>query len=132
MNARTARAVVAAAWALFDGPPGAVVEVSLIAGREHTVLHARHLRDSRATDVMAFPYGEPDLFGEILVNRDMAREQARRRGRSALQEAMLYVAHGALHLLGFRDDDAAARRSMRAAEARVLQRVAGGKKIRRA
>lgn len=120
VTAAAVAGVVARAWHVYGGPPGAVLEVALLPGAAHTELHARHLHDPAPTDVMAFPYHEPDLYGEILVNRDFARAQARARRCPPAQEALLYVAHGALHLLGFRDDSAAAAAQMRAAEARVL------------
>jgi len=109
------------AWRLCDGPAGAAVEVVLMGGEEHTALHARHLDDPAPTDVMAFPYDEPDLFGEVLVNVDMAREQAHARGLEVLHEAELYVVHGLLHLLGHDDRDEASRVAMRAAERAVLR-----------
>ena len=112
--------LAARAWRLFDGPAGAAVEVVLMGGEEHTALHARHLDDPTPTDVMAFPYEEPDLFGEVLVNLDMAREQAHARGLEVLHEAELYVVHGLLHLLGHDDRDDVTRAAMRAAERAVL------------
>ncbi len=119
VDAAAVRAVVEAAWELYAGPTGERVEVVLMGEEEHTALHAEFLDDPSSTDVMAFPYEDEDLYGEILVNRDVAIAEARKRRRSAEQEALLYVAHGALHLLGFRDDCARACVEMRAAEARV-------------
>lgn len=120
LTAAAVRAVVARAWRLYAGPVGARLEVVLLGDREHSALHDRLLGDPSSTDVMALPYGDLDLFGEILVNRDVARKEARRRRRPAADEALLYVVHGALHLIGFRDDGEDARAEMRAAEARVL------------
>ncbi len=108
------------AWELFDGPADALVEVVWMAQQEHCELHARFLDDPSPTDVMAFPYGDEDLFGEILVNIDMATEQAQQRHLPIQQEVELYVVHGALHLLGFDDHDDDTRSAMRAAESRVL------------
>ncbi len=116
------QALLSRAWQLFDGADGAAVEVVLMGADEHTELHARFLNDATPTDVMAFPYEEADLFGEVLVNIDMARQQAAVRAFTVLEEAELYVVHGALHLLGFDDRDDASRSEMRAAEAAVLQR----------
>lgn len=108
------------AWLLFDGPEGALIEVVWMAQAEHCELHARFLDDPSPTDVMAFPYGDEDLFGEILVNLDMAAEQAGARHLPIQGEVELYVVHGALHLLGFEDHDDTTRAAMRAAETRVL------------
>jgi len=94
--------------------------VVVLGTEEHTRIHAEFLDDPAETDVMAFPYQDPDLFGEILLNRDVCRRDAERHGRSVRDEARLYVVHGALHLLGFRDDESTARQRMRAAEAELL------------
>ncbi len=122
LEAAAVAAVVARAWALHCGPPGAAVEVALLGEAEHTRLHAELMDAPEATDVMALSYRDADLWGEILVNADCARREAAARGARARDEALLYVAHGALHLLGFDDRDAAARAAMRAAEARTLAR----------
>jgi rRNA maturation RNase YbeY len=108
------------AWELFGGPDNALVEVVWMAQPEHSELHGRVLDDPSPTDVMAFPYGDEDLFGEILVNLDMAAEQANERHLPIQGEVELYVVHGALHLLGFEDHDDDTRAAMRAAESRVL------------
>ena len=120
LDAAHVRGLVARAWRLYAGPPAAAIEVVLMGGEEHTALHLRFLDDPAPTDVMAFPYDEPDLYGEVLVNLDMAREQAHARGLEVLREAELYVVHGVLHLLGFDDRDDASRVEMRAAERAVL------------
>ena len=109
------------AWSLFDGPEGALSEVVWMAQTAQGELHARFLNDPSPTDVMAFPYGDEDLFGEVLVNIDMALEQSQARHLPIQGEVELYVVHGALHLLGFEDDNDATRTAMRAAETRVLE-----------
>ena len=115
-----ARGLVTRAWEIYGGPAEAVVEVALLGGEEHAVLHERFLGDPAETDVMAFPYGDPDLFGEILVNREFARKEAKRRKISAADEIQLYIVHGALHLLGFDDSNPRVRKKMRDAEKKVL------------
>lgn len=122
LDAPRVQELLTRAWQLYAGVDGAAVEVVLMGAKEHTELHARFLDDPAPTDVMAFPYEEPDLFGEVLVNIDMARAQADAHALTVLEEAELYVVHGALHLLGFDDRDDASRSEMRAAERAVLRR----------
>lgn len=112
-------ACVRRAWAAFDGPPGAAVDVVLLGEAEHTRLHERLLHDPAPTDVMAVAYRDADLWGEILVNVECARRVAPTRGHSAARECLLYVTHGALHLLGFDDLSPRAAAAMRDAEARI-------------
>ena len=119
-TAARVRRAVEAAWALYGGPGEARVEVVLLGAKEHTRLHGEFLDDPTETDVMAFPYNDSDLCGEVLVNRDVALREASARGTAASDEALLYVVHGVLHLLGMRDGSEREREEMRAAEARVL------------
>jgi len=99
------------------------VEIAFLDSRQHTERHERFLEDPAETDVLAFGYGDPDLFGEILINVDLCRREAAARGEEPAGEALLYAVHGALHLLGFRDGDRTAQAEMRAAEARVLSGI---------
>lgn len=112
--------LVARAWKQRQGPPGAVVEVVWMLAQEHDRLHDRFLADPTPTDVITFPYDDDDLFGEIIVNLDMARAQAATRGHPMSEEVALYVVHGALHLLGLDDATDEQKAEMRAAESAVL------------
>ena len=123
VDAEAVGRAVSGAWELFDGPADARLEVVFLSAKEHTRLHAEFLDDPSETDVMAFPYEDEDLYGEVLVNVDRAADEARRRSIETANECLLYVVHGALHLLGFRDDEVDARRAMRSAERRVLTHI---------
>jgi len=116
----TLQALAARTWQIHHGPPAAVVEIVWMAETEHCQVHAQYLHDPTPTDVITFPYQDPDLFGEILINLDFARVQARQRQMSMTEEVALYVVHGLLHLLGFADASAEEQKQMRAAEAAVL------------
>lgn len=109
------------AWQIYAGPRQAKLCLVLMKEEEHTALHDQFLNDPTPTDVMAFPYDDEDLFGEIMVNVDMAKQQCGRFGKNFSQEILLYVVHGALHLIGFDDLCEASKRNMRFAEQRVLR-----------
>ncbi|MCH2111398.1 MAG: rRNA maturation RNase YbeY [Planctomycetes bacterium] len=121
LTAKRVQEVVSCVWEFYAGPSGVCVEVVTLPEAEHCAMHAEFLNDPTPTDVMAFPYSDEDLFGEILINVDFALREARVRKKTQLQEIDLYLAHGALHLLGFRDGSPSEKREMRAAEARVLK-----------
>ncbi len=118
-------------WRLFHGPANRQVEVVFLSEKEHCILHERFLQDPSPTDVMAFPYETEGislekgdkLFGEVVVNVEMARRQSRQRNLDIAQELSLYVAHGLLHLLGFDDGNPAERKEMRSAEHAVLREL---------
>ncbi|MHC4380776.1 MAG: rRNA maturation RNase YbeY [Planctomycetota bacterium] len=108
--------LVVRAWRQRQGPAGAVVEVVWMRAEEHDRLHERYIADPTPTDVITFPYDDDDLFGEIIVNLDMARAQAKEQGHAMAREVALYVVHGALHLLGLDDASEEQKKEMRAAE----------------
>ena len=84
-------------------------------------LNNRHLGHDYATDVLSFPMGtEPCLMGEVIISADTARREAASRGHSAYHELLLYAVHGVLHLIGYDDHGAPARRRMRTAERAAL------------
>lgn len=98
------------------------LSVVLVGDEEMTDLNARFHGRRRTTDVLAFDYErEGDLVrGEIIVNAELAAREAAGRAHRPLDELLLYVAHGALHLLGYDDHEADDRTLMRRREQEVL------------
>ncbi len=103
------------------------VNVCFVDDSEIRQLNRDYLSHDYATDVVTFPMrtegkpveGDPldgDLLGEVVVSVDTARTSAHSRGVDYPVELALYAIHGALHLLGYDDKDAAGRRKMRRAE----------------
>ncbi len=89
-------------------------------------LNRRFLAHDRPTDVIAFPFGEgSNLEGEIYVNLDKARRQARAYHVTAANETARLIIHGTLHLLGFDDRTRATARRMKAREDFLVSRLAG-------
>jgi len=105
------------------------LSVALVGNEEMAALNERFLGRSGPTDVLAFPYGDEGglVSGEIVVNAELALRQAEGRGHSATDELLLYLVHGALHLLGYDDRAPAGRRRMRERERQVLSGL--GRKI---
>lgn len=70
-------------------------------------LNLRYLNRDRPTDVIAFNLGD-EVFGEIYVGYQRAREQAVDYGVTYNEELAKLVTHGILHLMGYDDfqDDA--------------------------
>ncbi|MGH7150628.1 MAG: rRNA maturation RNase YbeY [Planctomycetota bacterium] len=104
---------------------GGPVDVTFVDDETLRALHEEHLDDPRGTDVLAFDYGGgPSPIGaDLIVSADRALAESRRRGHSFLEELALYVAHGCLHLTGYKDKTSAQARAMRRAEAGVLRRL---------
>jgi probable rRNA maturation factor len=97
--------------------------VAILDARAMGELHAEFLDDPSPTDVITFEGDHASgLAGEICVCADVAREYARAHRTHFAAELALYIAHGYLHLAGFDDTTATARRRMRRAE-KVAMRI---------
>ncbi|MEK7394991.1 MAG: rRNA maturation RNase YbeY [Fibrobacterota bacterium] len=70
----------------------------------------------RTTDVLSFPYGEPELFGELYIDPVLAAEQAVRYKHDLHRELRRLVTHGCLHLCGHDHHTTSERMKMRALE----------------
>lgn len=91
------------------------IEVAVVDDAAIRCANRRFLGHDYATDVLAFPYGE------VVVSAQTARREAKRRGIAPEEELLRYVAHGVLHLLGYRDKTAAAKRRMWRRQERYLR-----------
>ncbi len=83
------------------------------------------LQHDYPTDVVSFVLDEEaqvrgEIDGEIYVDLDMAAERADEFGAAPEHEALRYVAHGLLHLVGYDDATDAERAAMRSLEDRYL------------
>jgi probable rRNA maturation factor len=86
-------------------------------------LNRQYLEHDYPTDVLSFVLEDDDshLEGEVIASADTASAVACELGVSPDQELLLYVIHGTLHLVGFRDKTPEEVEEMRAAEQRYLQ-----------
>jgi probable rRNA maturation factor len=87
-------------------------------------LNRRHLDHDYPTDVLSFTLEDDGkhLEGEVVISADTAEVEAAERGWTAAGEQLLYVVHGILHLVGYRDKSPAEIEEMRAAEEMYLRR----------
>ena len=111
------------------------VEVTFVDDATIADLHVRFMDIPGPTDVITFPLDDDDdptdvapgeepatarLLGEIVVSTDTACRQAPEYGLDPLDEALLYVVHGVLHLLGYDDHDEADAERMAARQREIL------------
>ena len=86
-------------------------------------LNVRFRGKNKPTDVLSFPAESPvngtrraPFAGEIAISADIALDNARRLGHSAVSEVKVLVLHGILHLAGFdheRDNGEMARKELK-------------------
>ena len=87
-------------------------------------LNHKYLDHDWPTDVLSFVLQEDErhLEGEIIISADTAEAAAAEFGWPAAAEQLLYVIHGTLHLVGYRDKTPSEIQAMRAAEAKYLRK----------
>ncbi len=88
-------------------------------------LNKRYFDSDEVTDVIAFPLSNQRnvISGEIIVSVETAVDTAGK-GRIDIEgEIILYVVHGLLHLLGYRDDNREDSIVMHDKESRILKKL---------
>jgi len=79
-------------------------------------LNRQYRKIDRATDVLSFPFGDPDLLGEIYISLQRAKIQAKRYGLTYNEELKRLFIHGLLHLMGYDHHKKAEREAMESKE----------------
>ncbi len=117
-------------------------ELSLVITNQEGIrqLNRDYLGRDRPTDVLAFsmlgglpeessPFVTPPdgvlHLGEVIISYPQAVIQAEERKQPVKREITLLIIHGVLHLLGYDDEKAGARRQMRAREKEILGSTQG-------
>ena len=108
-----------------SGVASAAISVAVVDDPTIHELNRRYLQHDWPTDVLSFVLEEEDgrLEGEVIVSADTAAAAAAEIGWPAAAEQLLYVIHGTLHLVGYRDKMPAEAEQMRAAEAKYLRQL---------
>ncbi len=106
-------------------PPAVRLSIAVVDDPTIHELNRRYLQHDYPTDVLSFVLErEADyLEGEVVVSSDTAVAQAAGYGLQPLDELLLYVMHGVLHLVGFDDKSPDMRQQMRCAERRYLEEL---------
>ena len=116
---RTVRSVLRA-----EGIVKAEVSIVFTDGRYSRTINRKYLGRDYSTDVLAFPLEEGEtLEGELYVNIDKARQQAREYAVSLANELGRLVIHGMLHLTGYDDRTRRGAEAMRKKEDATLERL---------
>lgn len=108
------------------------IEVNVIFVDEKEILRVNQafLGHNYVTDVISFNHakppfdtGEPWAFGDIFVCYSVARKNAPAFHHTILQEMMMYVTHGALHLSGMDDHSPSDRAEMDRQAEKIIAQV---------
>jgi len=103
------------------------INIIFISNQKIRVLNRKYFNRDNATDVIAFPSGEEihetRFLGDIAISTDKAKQNAIIFKVSFFEEVTLYVIHGILHLLGYKDTTGKNRKIMRKKEDELKQRI---------
>ncbi|MEN6404868.1 MAG: rRNA maturation RNase YbeY [Thermoguttaceae bacterium] len=110
--------------AILDDADIADAQLSVAVVDDPTIarLHDEFLNDPTPTDVLSFVLERSAglLEGEVVASADTASRCAARYGNTPERELLLYVIHGALHLVGYDDTTPEQRAVMRKKEKKYL------------
>jgi probable rRNA maturation factor len=98
--------VLRALYLVYRGEGKELPSIAIVFTHNRSIrkMNREFLKHDYVTDVIAFPLGEDGgVEGEIYINLDAARKQAREYGVTYTQESRRLLIHGALHLLGYND-----------------------------
>lgn len=104
------------------------VTIHLVDRMEISSLHAQFFQDPSPTDCISFPVDEEHeagyrVLGDVFVCPDVACEFSIKKKLNPLDETILYIVHGLLHLLGYDDLSPVPRRKMREAEKKHMENL---------
>jgi probable rRNA maturation factor len=101
----------------------AKLSIAFVGNNEIKKLNNRYFNSNEVTDVIAFPLNnhKSALNGEIVVSVEMAVYTASKENIDVEAEVILYVVHGLLHLLGYRDGNRSEAEIMHDKESRILK-----------
>lgn len=100
----------------------ATISIAVVDDTTIQRVHDEFMSIDEPTDVLSFVLESDEGYvdGEIVASADTAERTAERLGWNAAEELLLYVVHGALHLVGYDDLNPEAKKEMRRREREVL------------
>lgn len=97
------------------------IDVYGVSDEELLSINIKHLEHDYYTDIITFDYSKGNkISGELYVSVERVEENALALGMSYESELKRVVAHGILHLIGFKDKTEVERAVMRSKEDEVL------------
>ncbi|MCC5832271.1 MAG: rRNA maturation RNase YbeY [Chlamydiales bacterium] len=106
------------------------LSVYFVTTEEITRLHKEFFHDPSPTDCISFPLDQEEgvgyhILGEVFICPKTAIDYLLQSGEEinedSYRETTLYLVHGLLHLIGYKDINDEDRKNMRAAEQRLME-----------
>ncbi|MCM8819777.1 MAG: rRNA maturation RNase YbeY [Candidatus Omnitrophica bacterium] len=90
-------------------------------------INKKFFKKNYPTDVISFPLQDkldPNYLGEVIVSVEQAIYASKKYKNSWEEEFLLYIVHGILHLLGFRDHTLKEQKNMEVEQNRIMKLLA--------
>ncbi len=95
---------------------------NFVSDEELWKMNKQFLNHNTYTDIITFDYSEDaHISGEIYISADRVKENAEKLKITFKEELLRVMAHGLLHLCGYKDKSPIQQKQMRAAEERALK-----------
>ncbi len=105
------------------------VSLAFVDSKEMRKLNSTYRGKSGTTDILSFD-GDEDSLGELVIDNEQIKKQAKQLGHSAKHELLFIVVHGLLHLIGRDDSTEKDRLSMIAEGEKLLSEFNGKKNVK--
>ncbi|MHC4758964.1 MAG: rRNA maturation RNase YbeY [Planctomycetota bacterium] len=106
------------------------VNIVIVDDAEIRKMNKSFRKSDTITDCLSFDLSEKNNERvknfEIIVNAEKASREAQERGHSPESELALYITHGLLHNLGFKDETEPDAKKMHETEDKILQQLGFG------
>jgi len=109
------------------------VNIVFVSNQKIRAINRKYLKRDTSTDVIAFSSegdkvlkkikGQSQFLGDIAISSDKAYLNAKKYNVTFKEELALYIIHGILHILGYRDTTAKTRMKMQKKENGLLQKI---------
>ena len=108
---------------IIESRSKSVGEISIVMCSDKLLLETnqKYLNHDYYTDIITFDYTEEDkISGDLMISYERVKENAKKENVSVQEELRRVMAHGVLHLLGFKDKSEREAAEMRAQEDAAL------------
>lgn len=80
------------------------VSIAFVGDKKIRTLNKKYRGIDKTTDVLAFPDKSKDFLGEVIIDYQQIKRQAKYFSNTVNDELVFILIHGLLHLMGYEDE----------------------------
>lgn len=104
-------------------PPSGRVCLRIVSKEESQQLNRDFRHQDKPTNVLSFPFNEPDYLGDLVLCHEVIVAEAKAQGKPLLTHYQHMTLHGVLHLLGYDHETEKEAQQMEALEIKLLAQL---------